>query len=138
VQATPRGLLPEVPMKLRVIPLLAFMTLAGCAKLHEQKAFTLDIGESRSIQISAPVSEQKVKVTLASDQPVNIWIVLEKDIPGAATDFDPTTLKSGVIASSKAAKDASLDAPIPAKEAYRVFVNGAAKKASVTVTIDGK
>jgi hypothetical protein len=125
-------------MKLRAMPLLAIFALAGCAKLHEQKSFTLDLGESRSIQISAPVSEQKVKVTLASDQPVNIWVVLEKDIPGGATDFDPTTLKSGVVASSKAAKDASLDATIPAKEAYRIFLNGAGKKANVNVTIDGK
>src|SRR3954465_15435364 len=121
-------------MKLRAIPLLAIFALAGCSKLHDQRTFTLGIGESNSIKISPPVSEQKLKITLASDQPVNIWVVLEKDVPGGANDFDPTAMKTGVLASSKNAKDASLDATIPAKEAYRIFVNGVNQKASITVT----
>jgi hypothetical protein len=125
-------------MRLRTIGLLAVVALAGCAKLHQQNSVSLDVGESHNIFISAPVSEQKLKVTMASDQPVNIWVVLEKDIPGGAKDFDPATLKSGIVASSKGAKEASLDATIPAKEAYRIFLNGANKKANVNVTIDGK
>jgi hypothetical protein len=125
-------------MRARVIPVFALVVLAGCSKIHESKTFTVEPGDSYTLQVTAPLSEQKVQVVLTSDQPVNIWVLLEKDVPSGKDDFDPESIKSGILASEKAKTQATLSATIPAKEKYRVYVNGAAKKANVTVKIDSQ
>ena len=125
-------------MRLRLIPLLAILALAGCSKIHEQRSFTVDAGGAHSLSITAPLSEQKVKVEVTSDEPINVWVVLEKDVPAGKDDFDPESLKSGVVAKEKDTKQATLTATIPAKEKYRVYINGPAKKANVTVKVDSQ
>lgn len=125
-------------MKRRWVPVLALAVLAGCSKIHESRTFTVEPGNSHRLSITPPVSEQKLKVALTSDQPVNLWVILEKDIPSGKEDFDPGTLSSGVVASAKGTKDATLDATIPAKEKFRVYVDGVKNKATVTVKIDSQ
>lgn len=124
-------------MRVRLIPLAFVLAFVGCSKLHEQRSFTVDAGGNHSLQISAPVSSQTVTVALTSDQPVNVWVVLEKAV-GGKEEFDPETLKEGVLAKEKNTKEATVTATVPAKEAFRIYVNGATKKASVSVKIDGK
>ena len=126
-------------MKVCRIALLGVIALAGCSKIHEKKEFSLDTGGYKTLEITAPLSEQKVKVTLTADQAVNIYVLLEKDMPkGKGDDFDPDMMKVTFIASQKNAKDASLDATIPAKEKYVIIVSGATKKTNVTVKIDSQ
>jgi hypothetical protein len=126
-------------MKLRLVPLLAVVVLAGCSKIHEQRAFVVPPQGGNTLTITAPVSEQKITVVLSSDQPVNVWILLEKDVPSGDKDtFDPDAqMKSGVLAKEKNAKDVTLQATIPAKEKFQVYVNNTgSKQANVTVKID--
>jgi len=127
-------------MKLRFFPLVAVLAAAGCSKIHEQRTFTVDSFSGHSLSITAPVSEQKVKVALTSDQPVNVWILLEKEAPqGDKSRFDPETLKTGVLAKEKNTKEATLTATIPAKEPYLIFVtNPTQKDANVTVKVDSQ
>ena len=65
-------------------------------------------------------------------------MLLDKHLPEMKDDFNPETLKEGVVAKEKNTKNSTLTATIPAKERYRIFVNGATKKASVTVKIDSQ
>ena len=125
-------------MKTSRIAVVAIIVLAGCSKIHEKREFSIDPASYHSLEITAPLSEQKVKVTLTSDQPVNIYVLLDKDFPKGKEDFDPETLKTGLLGSQKSAKDATLDVTIPAKEKYRIVVSGANKKANVTVKIDSQ
>jgi hypothetical protein len=128
-------------MKLRLVPVLAALALAGCSKIHEQRSFVVAPQGGNTLSISAPVSEQKVTIAVSSDQPVNVWVLLEKDVPpGDRNDFDPNThMKSGILAEAKNAKDTSLQATIPAKEKFQVYVNNTGgKTANVTVKIDSK
>jgi len=125
-------------MQIRLIPVLALFALAGCSKIHEQRSFTIEPAGSHSLKISAPLSEQKVKVEVTSDEPINVWVVLEKDVPVGKDDFDPESLKSGVLAKEKETKQATLTATIPAKEKSRVYVNGAVKTAHVTAKVDSQ
>src|SRR5215211_6277980 len=125
-------------MRLRLIPVLAVCAFAGCSKIHEQRSFTIESGGAYTLNITAPLSEQKVKVEVTSDEPINVWVILEKDVPGGKDEFDPESLKSGVLAKEKDTKQVTLTATIPAKEKYRVYINGPAKKASVTVKVDSQ
>ena len=128
----------EIAMTTRLLPVLAVIAMAGCSKVHDQRSFTVEGGSSHSLMISAPVSEQKVKVVVTSDKPINVWIVLEKDVPGAKEEFDPETILSGILAKEKNTKEVTLEATIPAKENYRVYINGPTEKANVTVKIDSQ
>jgi hypothetical protein len=128
-------------MNLRLVPVLAVVALAGCSKIHEQRSLTVAPLGHNTLSITAPVSEQQLTVVVSSDQPVNVWILLEKDIPpGEKDDFDPdVNMKSGVLAKEKNTKDITLSATIPAKEKFQVYVNNTGSKpASVTVKIDSK
>jgi inosine-uridine nucleoside N-ribohydrolase len=122
----------------RLIPVLALFALAGCSKIHEQRSFTLEPGEVHDFTVSAPLSDQKIKVEVTSEQPLNVWVILEKDIPQGKTEFDPESLPSGVLAKEKATKQATLTATIPAKEKFRVYFDAAVKKTNVTVKIDSQ
>jgi hypothetical protein len=125
-------------MRPAAIVLFPLVLLAGCSKIHEQRSFTVEAGGAYTLGITAPLSEQKVKIEMTSDEPVNVWVVLEKDVPGGKDEFDPTALQSGVLAKEKNVKQATLTATIPAKEKYRVYIDGAAKKSNVTVRIDSQ
>src|SRR5262245_2821369 len=130
-----------MPMKFRFVPVLAVLVLAGCSKIHEQRTFAVAPGGGNTLSISPPVSDQKLAVVLSSDQPVNVWILLEKDLPSGDKDnFDPDAqMKSGVLAKEKNTKDVTLSATIPAKEKFQVYVSNTGNKtANVTVKIDSK
>ncbi len=126
-------------MKVRLVPALALVVLAGCSKLHVEKQYPLEMFQARSVEVSAPTSEQKIRVTVTSDEPITVTVILDKELPAGkagADDFDPGQLDKGTLAQKKDTKEASLDVTIPAKEKYRVYVSGAKKKAQVTIKID--
>lgn len=125
-------------MNLRRLAFFSLLLLAGCSKVHEQRSFEIEPGGTHRVEVSAPLSEQKVQIAVTSDQPINVWVLLDKNIPEGKEDFDPESMKEGVVAKEKNTKSATLTATIPAKQAYRVFINGVTKKASVTVKIDSQ
>ncbi|HJZ89941.1 MAG TPA: hypothetical protein VKE40_03660 [Gemmataceae bacterium] len=126
-------------MKGQLVPVVVVAALAGCSKVHEQFAFTVQAGGVHNLKVSAPLSQQTVKVEMTSDQPVSTWVVLEKEVPNGADEFDPEKLRpEAILAKQKDAKEASLTATVPAKEKFRVYINGAVKTANVTVKIDSQ
>jgi hypothetical protein len=79
-------------------------------------------------------------VVVTADNPVSVWVLLDKDIPaGNRDEFDPDVFKVTPLASEKDTKEVTLNATIPAKEKYLVFVgNRGSKSATVTVKIDSQ
>src|SRR5262245_14293843 len=128
-------------MKPRHIAVYAVILLAGCSKIHESRSFNIEPRGGNTLSITAPLSEQKVKVAVTSDQPVNWSILLDKGLPtGNKDDFDPDKdMKSGILAKEKNTKDVTLNATIPGKEKYQVYVNNTGNKtAAVTVKVDSQ
>jgi len=128
-------------MKLRLVPVFAIFAVVGCSKVHEQRSFTLEQRAGNMLSISAPLSEQKVAVAVASDLPVDVWILLEKDVPAGEKDyFNPDEkMKTGILAKEKNTKEVTLQATIPAKEKYQIYVsNPGTKTATVTVKVDSQ
>jgi hypothetical protein len=130
-------------MKMRHVPALSILLLAGCSKIHEQRSFTLEPGAGNTLSITAPLSEQKVKIAVTSDQPVDVWVLLERDLPaggrGDRADWNPDTMTTGILAKEKKTTSATLEATIPGKEPYQIYVsNPNPKPASVTVKVDSE
>lgn len=128
-------------MKLRHLAIPAVLVLAGCSKIHEQRSFTLPPNGGNTLSISAPISEQKIVVAVTSDQTVSVWILLEKDVPaGDKSEFEPdTAMTTGILAKQKFITTASLQATVPAKQAFQIFiVNRNTVAANVTVNVDSQ
>ena len=125
-------------MKWKTVSVVGLVALAGCSKIHESRSFTLEPADTNNIKVSAPIGEQKIKVTLTADNAVSVWVVLEKDVPSGKDEFDPELLGAALLASQKDATETTLTATIPAKESYRIVVNRATKKATVSVKIDSQ
>jgi hypothetical protein len=125
-------------MKLRLISVLAVVVLAGCSKIHEQRSFTLDPQATNTLSVTAPISEQKVTVAVTSDQPISVYVLLEKDEPKVDKgELEPEKMKEGVLAKEVLTKSATLEVTIPAKQAFDIFIiNRNNVKANVTVKVD--
>jgi hypothetical protein len=127
-----------------ILPLLVLglLALAGCQKkLNEEKTFTLTAGEVRAFPVDAPIREQQLSVTVtAAGSSVNVHIVPES--AHAATMEAMQNLKkldpAKVLASKEKVENDTLEATIPAKTGFSVFISGAKKQAEVTVKIVGK
>jgi hypothetical protein len=120
---------------------LSLPGLGGCQKLDIQRSVTLAPGDVKNLQIDAPRSDQKVRVTLASsDSAINAYLVLQKDHDAvdqalqAGNRPDP----SAVLASQEKAKEATLEATVPAKSGFSIFFNGATKPTTVSVQVTGR
>jgi hypothetical protein len=125
-------------MKGRLIPVVVVAALAGCSKVHEQRSLTLEPGAVNHLEVSAPVSEQKVKVVMTADNPVSVFVMLVKDVPQGMTEVGPGTLPQGILAGEKNTKEATLSVTIPAKEKFRVYIGGVTKATNVSLKIDSE
>lgn len=112
---------------------------AGCAdKLRTESAFVLSDGgnTTKVFDLPAQPAEQTIKVEVASDRPVDVFVMPAKDAPNL--DGLPTkewqtksqTFKEGVT-------NETLTAKVPAKQATKVVVTPSARtrKANVTVKL---
>jgi hypothetical protein len=126
-----------------VLGLLAgcLILAAGCKqRLNEEKTLSLEPGVAKSLQIDAPAGEQKVTVTVASPgAPVSAYLVLEKNRTTAEDALIAGKKPVNPLAGQDRVEQATLEATVPAKEAYAVVVsNAGGKPAQVKVTIQGR
>ena len=118
-------------MNLRLVPVLAVVALAGCSKIHEQRSLTVAPLGHNTLSITAPVSEQQLTVVVSSDQPVNVWILLEKDIPpGFHVDVDQSMDTYDELR-------AAADFVLPSHD-YAVFTGGGATEIGAPHTQRGR
>ena len=110
---------------------------AGCQRVNVDKTITLTAGAVESAIVSAPRSQQQVKVSITSADPINVDVVVEENRI-AVTD----TILSGkrpaadkVLASKEKVKSDALSATIPAGKEYAVLISGATKNTEVKVSV---
>ncbi|WP_020473097.1 hypothetical protein [Zavarzinella formosa] len=126
---------------LRLLPVLCAVLLSGClkSKIHESRTWPLESGQSKEMQVEGPTGNQKINVKItSSDSNVDAYILLDDQLGAMTSEIDPDKLPpAAILDKSKGTKDATLSATIPAKKAYRIFVNNnASKKTTVIVKLD--
>ena len=120
--------------------LASALMLTGCgpAKLNESKSVTLT-GDSpaTTFSLKAQSSVQKLKIDVAMDSPVNVYVFLEKDAPKMDDNFDVAgKWAEKAKASKKEVSKEAFTADIPANEAAVVVVTvGKAGKGTGTLKI---
>lgn len=125
---------------LKMLPVLCVVLLTGClkSKIHQEREFVLESGNTKALEIDAPNGNQKLKVVVtATDASVDAYILLDEALVGDKQDLDPAKLpEAAILDKSKNTKDATLSATIPSKKAFRIFIFSPSKKTKVTVKID--
>jgi hypothetical protein len=117
---------------------LVFAVLApGCQKVNINKTITLSAGSIEAPTIDAPRGQQKIRVTVASAEPVDVDVVLEAN---KAAVMDSLSLgkrpaADKVLVSKAKTKADTLSATIPAGKEYAIVLSGATKTTEVKLSV---
>jgi hypothetical protein len=111
---------------------------AGCqAPLNVENSYpSMQPGETKFILVGAPISEQKVTVTVSSGGvPINVHVV-----PGTTGEQAEKAIKAkqGILGSKTNTADPTVEATIAAKQAFVVAVETPDKPANVKVKITSR
>jgi hypothetical protein len=99
----------------------------------------LDATEYKSLEFDAPARDQKVAVTvIASGSPVDVYLVLQKDQAAAEKALTLQKHLGIALARKEQTENATLEAIIPARNAFAVLISGARKACEVTVKVTGR
>lgn len=127
-----------MPRRLVLAVCLCFAGIAGCQKVNQEKTVSLTAGAVEApIILSAPRGEQKIRVSVASADPIDVDVVLEAN----RSAINETLLMGKrpaadkVVASKLKAKTDTISATIPAGKEYAVLISGATKNTEVKVSV---
>jgi len=113
------------------VSVVAFL-LGGCgpAKLNVTKSFNVPDGDKLADIYILPAvkAEQNVSVNVTADKPVDVYVLLSKDLPDAENKLPQDWIKVA-IASKKDATSETLSCKIPANQEWKVFVTAGQKTA---------
>ena len=126
--------------KLLALVVATMFCLQGCSKVVIDRNVEVGPMEVKHVNVDPPKKEQKLKVTIASpDAPVNVYIVLEKDIGLASRQMEDFRKPANALAGQDQASDATLEATIPANEGFAIlFRHKSQRAANVRLKIDGQ
>jgi hypothetical protein len=114
---------------------------AGCQRLEVERAVTVDPGTIRSISVDPPRGEQKVAVVVISPGvPVDVSVVTQNE-----QEAVKKTLEAGkrpdaskLLSGQEKVENAVLEATVPARTGFMIFLSGARKSTDVKVKITGR
>jgi hypothetical protein len=125
-----------------ILLLLAALVLPGCNRaVSFEKSVSLTGGEGfQEFTIDPPPHDQKVTVTISGAiAPVNVYLVLEKDLAAAQDSLRKEKSPTNVLERKENVQDATLEATVPAKSSYTVLLAPAGgKNAQLTLKIKGR
>src|SRR4051794_2587226 len=125
---------------------VVLLTLTGCQKLNYSNTPELKLGEVWSASFSAPTYAQEVRATIEPEScSVSAYLVKESDAEAvqsaldANKEPDPKLVLAGkTFKRNDSRQDFVLEATIPAKTPYRLFINGGKQPTKVKTKVAGK
>lgn len=118
----------------------SLLLTGGCQRVHQERTAQVEPGNVYVLTVDAPRSDQQVTVTAASPGvPINVYLVLEKDVEEARQALDRDKKPARPLAAQEKTESATLQATVPAQNGYAVVLTSAAgKKAEVKLHLAGK
>jgi hypothetical protein len=119
--------------------LIALLMVAGCqSKLNVDHTVQMESATLKSIEIDPPRYDQKMAVTIQSDNPVTVYIYLQKDKAAVTDAIDKGKKPEAVLTMKENVQNESLDVTVPAKQGAVVTLQTTSKPASVKLKLLGK
>jgi hypothetical protein len=113
--------------------------VAGCqSRLNLDHTLDVDVGSSKDVVIDAPRYDQKVAVTVESDNPVSVYVCLLDNRKAVHDALDKGKKPEGVLASKEQVQTDTFDVTVPAKQQAVVLVEAGTKAAKVKLKIKGQ
>jgi hypothetical protein len=122
-----------------VLAAAAQVFVGGCqSKLNVEQSAQIEAGMLRQFEIDSPRYDQKVAVTVTADNPVNVYVFLQKDRDAAVKAIESEKSSDLILTSKEKATSETLEATVPAKQGVVVAVQTMAKAANVKLKIVGQ
>jgi hypothetical protein len=112
-------------MRRSLLPLfgLCLLLTAGCQKTSYQNTLTLSKGQSHlEVEFRGPKREQAMNFIVSAEEPVQIVVVLTDHKAEAIDAFLKGNKPRRVLATGDAAKEAKVEAKVPAEKSWVVLV----------------
>lgn len=112
---------------MRRLPLWALagllVVLAGCQKLNYEKEVILDrVTPFLEYTFEGPQGEMKINVKATSDQLVTVSVVLDEDKESSLLTVEGGKKPAKALAGEENKKEIDIEATIPSKKSFVVFV----------------
>lgn len=123
-----------------IASLLTLALLGGCqTRLNDSRTIELTAGDTVTTLIDAPKYDQLVTVNVAADNPVHVAVYLKKDESVVREALNIGKSSDLVLIAKKNVSNDSLEAKIPAKQAFVIRFDATTGKATkVQVKTQGK
>jgi hypothetical protein len=113
--------------------------VAGCqSKLNIDQTVQIESGAMKTIEIDAPRYDQKMVFAIQSDNPVNVFVYLQKDKTAVMDAIDKGKKPEGLLASKENVTNETLEVSVPAKQPATIAFQTMTKTAVVKLKITGK
>jgi hypothetical protein len=113
--------------------------LAGCqSKLNIDQTLQVESGSLKVIEVDAPRYDQKMVFSIQSDNPVNVFVYLQKDKTAVMDAIEKDKKPDGLLVSRENVTNETLEASVPGKQPAAVAFQTTTKPAAVKLKIIGK
>ena len=111
----------------------------GCqSRLKFDQTSSIEMGEVKYFEVDSPKYEQKVSVDITSEHEISVYIVGANEKDAVYNDLNSSKEPKNVLAAKEQFKSGSVEATVPAREKFYVFLAKAKKKGNVTIKLVGK
>jgi hypothetical protein len=108
---------------------LALLLAAGCQRLNDERTVTVEGTGWNTLDSDPPRYEQKVTVTVSSPEaPLDVYLVKAADKEAMQEALDKDKDKPVALAKQEKAKETTLEATVPAKTGFTIFLVGTTGK----------
>jgi hypothetical protein len=128
----------SIPRRWAVPAWLALTCSAGCAqRLSVEEERTITSVQPWILSIDGPEAEQRIRVHATADNAISVLVMLERDVT-SDTDEDVTrqVRPIGALAHEVRKKDVTVEATIPPRQNFRVWVTTGSRRTPVRLKIN--
>ncbi|MGH7170181.1 MAG: hypothetical protein ACRELG_07900 [Gemmataceae bacterium] len=113
--------------------------LSGCQRLNDERTVTVPSFSLQEIEYSEPRYEQKVTIQISSPGvPVTVYLVRKADSEAAQKRINQNEAPENALAGKEKVEETTLEATVPGKTAYVLFIRADKKEAKVHIKATGR
>jgi hypothetical protein len=124
----------------RMVWAVVIAALVSCQRLNIDRTTQVEAHDVKTLSFDAPNSEQSISIAVSAAEPINAYLVLEKDLKNVESQLNKQqAVSAGVLKQIENVKEGTLEGAIPAKQGFALLLTHRVNKTvEVKVKATGK